>query len=248
MPLVAEVISFWGIRDPFSMLSHSAGALLAALGLVVLLRRAAARRLSWRACLVIAVYAGSLIIAFTASALFHYFPRDAQELVFFKKLDHAAIFILIAGTCTVLLNAACADRRRTLIAACWIVAISALILKMIIWPMSLWMSASVYLAVGWTAAASVLNAMRHVTLDDLRLLIGGMVVYSLAAVVFAAEAPVVWSGVIEGHELFHLMTLAAAAMHFQFVHQYCTVPTILQTSGPTLANNSVSLVADPQGN
>lgn len=247
MPLLGEVISYWGIRDPFSMLSHSLGAVLAAFGLVALLRRAAAYELSWRAFLTLWIYAGSLLVSFATSALFHYFPADAEALDFFKKLDHAAIFILIAGTCTVLLNAGRADRRTELIAACWVVAVAALVLKMVFWPMSLWTSASVYLTVGWTAAASVLNAMRHVDWGDLRLLVSGMAIYSVAAVVFAAELLVLWPGVIEGHELFHLMTLAGAATHFVFVLENCTNPSALRTAARPASNDAISLAADPQG-
>lgn len=247
MPAGTEVISFWGIREPFSTLSHSSGALLALLGLVVLLRRAIVHELSWRACLVFAVYAASLVIAFSASALFHYFPWSAEDLMSLKKLDHAAIFLFIAGTCTVLLNAGCSHRRRELIAACWLVSMAALILKMVYWPMSLWMSAMVYLTVGWTAAASVLHALRHVAWDDLRLLVYGMAVYTLAAVVFATEAPVVWPGVIEGHELFHLMTLAGAATHFRFIHRHCTVPASLRATEPRKIARQISLIADRPG-
>lgn len=247
MPAGTEVISFWGIREPFSMLSHFSGALLAVIGLVLLVHRALAHDLSWRACIVFAVYAVSLVIAFSASALFHYFPWSAEDLVPLKKLDHAAIFIFIAGTCTVLLHAGCSHRRRELIAGCWLISMAALALKMIYWPMSLWMSALVYLTVGWTAAASVLHALRHVAWDELRLLIFGMAVYTLAAVVFATEAPVVWPGVIEGHELFHLMTLAGAAAHFQFIHRHCTVPASLQPNATRQAAGRLNLAADPQG-
>lgn len=229
------------------MLSHLSGALLALLGLIVLLRRATARALPWRARLALGAYAGSLFFTFFASALFHYFPWSPAKLVFFKKLDHAAIFMVIAGTCTVLLNAGGAERRRTLIAACWIVSVAALFLKMLFWPMSLWMTAAVYLCVGWIGAVSVLRALRHVGWEDLRLLVHGMVIFSAAAVVFATEAPVLWPGVIEGHELFHLMVLGGAAAHFVFVHQYCTLPGGLRKRHAEEQRDCVGLVADPLG-
>lgn len=247
MPFTGEIISLWGIRNPFSMLSHTAGALLAVCGLVLLLRRAAVYRLVWRARLGFCVYAGSLIVSFTASALFHFFVWSPEELVFFKKVDHAAIFLLIASTCTVLLNAQRTARRTERMAACWVVAVAALVLKMIVWPMSLWTSASIYLVVGWTAAASVLTAMRDLDWDDLRLLIYGMVIFSLAAFIFATEQPVIWPGVVEGHELFHVMALAGAATHFVFVYEYCARPAALRRSARLSTNEAISLAADPQG-
>lgn len=246
MDPLAEIISIWGIRDPFSMLSHLSGALLAVVGLVVLLRRAAACELSWRARLVVSVYAGSLFFSFTSSALFHYFPWEADELVFFKRLDHAAIFILIAGTCTVLLNAGRSLGRRARIAACWVICVAAMILKMIYWPMSLRMTAAIYLAVGWAAAASVLSAMRDVAWDDLKLLVVGMITYTMAAVVFATGAPPLWPGVVEGHELFHLMTLGGAAAHFLFVLRYCAASRGSWSMAPRTATE-INLVSDRRG-
>lgn len=228
-----------------SMLSHLWGALLALIGLVVLLRRAEKRGLPHRSRIALATYAGSSVFTFAASALFHYFPAGTDALVLFKKLDHAAIFVLIGGTCTVLLEAGGREGRRRIIAACWIVCGGALVLKMVFWPMALWMTASVYLAVGWVAGVSVLRAMRHVPWRRLRWLVYGMLIHSAAAVVFATEAPVLWPGVVEGHEMFHVMVLAGVALHFYFVHEYCTLPEGLCAAKPE-RRRAVSLAADPR--
>lgn len=246
----ADVISIWGIREPLSAISHFSGALLALVGLFVLLRRATARGLSTGARTGLIAYGGSMICAFTASTLFHYFPGSPEELRFFKKLDHAAIFLVIAGTCTVLLNAGRTERRRLLIATSWTICLAALILKMLVWPMELWLSAAVYLTVGWISAVSVLSALRHVNWEKLRLLVYGLVVLTLAAVVFATETPVLWAGVLEGHELFHVMVLIGTGLHFFFVLRYCTAPEALRRPSKKAARSggAVSLVGDPQGN
>lgn len=228
----ADVISFLGIRNPFSMLSHLSGALLAVVGLFVLQHRAACNSVCLRNRLGLGAFGASLIFAFVASALFHYFPWRPEELTFFKKLDHAAIFLVVAGTCTVLLNAGRTPYRKELIAATWLIAVAALLVKMIVWPMALWMSAATYLTVGWIGATSVLAALRHVEWDQLRLLVYGMAVHTLGAVIFALEAPVLWPGVIEGHELFHVMVLIGTGLHFAFVLRYCTVPDTLREAAP----------------
>lgn len=230
------------------MLSHLSGAVLAVLGLFVLLRKATAHGLSRRGRASLIAYGVSLIVAFTASALFHYFPWNPNELVFFKKLDHAAIFLVIAGTCTVLLNAGRTRHRPELTAACWGVALAALVLKMLIWPMQLWLTAVIYVSVGWIGAVSVLVALRHVSWTELRLLVHGAVILTVGAVVFATEYPVLWTGVIEGHELFHLMVLVGSGLHFAFVLRFCTVPDALRESAPASASSKLSLAADPQGN
>lgn len=245
----AEIISIWGIREPFSMLTHLSGALLAFVGLFVLLRRATAHGLPRGARASLCTYGGAMILAFSASALFHYFPWSAEELIFFKKLDHAAIFLVIAGTSTVLLNAGPSSRRRELIAACWVITVAAMVLKMLVWPMPLWLSASVYLTVGWIGAISVLVALRHVSWAKLRLLVHGAAVLTIAAVVFATEAPVVWDGIVEGHELFHLLVLIGTSLHFAFILRYCTVPELLcaRADRGSRARSTINLAADPQG-
>lgn len=227
------------------MLSHSSGALAALLGLAVLMRRATLHDLRWQERLGLSVYAASLFVTFTASSLFHYFPWSPEELVFFKKLDHASIFVVIAATCTVLLNAGRSQHRGLLIGACWLVSMAALVLKMAVWPMALWMTAMVYLSVGWITAASVLTALRDVAWSDLRLLVYGMVVHSGAAAVFAAEAPVLWPGVIEGHELFHAMVLVGTVMHFLFVARYCATVRTVPAGVPD--SRAISLAAGPPG-
>lgn len=193
-----------------------------------------------------------MIAAFTASALFHYFPWSPEELVFFKKLDHAAIFLVIGGTCTVLLNAGRSSRSGVLIALCWMIVSAALALKMLVWPMPLWLSAAVYLTIGWIGAVSVLAALRHVSWSKLRLLVHGAAVLTIGAVVFATEYPVLWKGVIEGHELFHLIVLIGTTLHFLFILQYCTVPGgLCRAAGDgdeASSSFGVSLAADPQGN
>lgn len=222
--ITADIISIWGVREPLSTFSHMSGAFLAGLGVLVLRRRARARSLPRDGRIGLTAYGFSVIFAFTASALFHYFPWKPAELVFFKKLDHAAIFAVIAGTCTVLLNAGRSPHRRLFIIACWTLCAAAAALKMLVWPMSLWMSAAIYLTVGWAGAASVLSALRDASWTELRLLVYGMIVLTISAVVFATETPVIWEGVVEGHELFHILVLIGAALHFHFILRYCTVP------------------------
>lgn len=243
---VAEVVSMWGIREPVSALSHLAGALLAVVALFALRRRAAVNRVNRRTRVGLIVYAASLIFTFAASTLFHLFPGRPEDLVFFKKLDHAAIFVLIAGTCTALLNAGRERGRLLRMTACWAVSMSALIAKMVFWPMALWVSAIVYLSVGWTVAVSVLAALSDAEWDELKLLVYGMILHTAGAVVFAAETPVLWPGMVEGHELFHLIVLAGTALHFLFVWRHCAVPMPLHGRG-TAPVPTVSLAVDRQG-
>ncbi|NCO93211.1 MAG: hypothetical protein GW911_16325 [Armatimonadetes bacterium] len=83
------------VREPFSGLSHLAGALLSVAGLVVLLVLARGR--PWYV-VSFAVYGASLICLYTASALYHSLPVAPHHLDRLKRLDHMAIYLLIAGS------------------------------------------------------------------------------------------------------------------------------------------------------
>ena len=228
-PLVLDVLPWLGLRDPFSVLSHVLGAILSVAALAALLRQARrgglparARRSRW-------LYGLSLVLAFAASALFH---APAEESVLYKKLDHAAIFLLIVGTGTALYESVGTAWARRLVVALWVVSAAALVVKMTVWPMPLWLTASVYLGVALPALAGVPALGRREGAPPLGLLVGGAGVLIAGAAVFAAEWPVLWPGVIEGHEVFHVMVLLGVAMHFYYIYRHG--PTLYACNRPSV--------------
>lgn len=223
-PLLLKVIPQWGLREPFSMLSHLLGAFLSAVALMALVRRARQRGLSRRAEGALIIYGVSMVLVFAASALFHAPILSTEQLVPFKKLDHAAIFLMIAGTGTALYGSLRVRWAFWMIGALWVICLGALWLKMVVWPMPLWMTALTYVGVGWCGLGALIVVLRSVGLRQLRLLVAGAAVLTLGAVVFAAEWPVVWPGVIEGHEVFHVLVLVGAGIHYWFVYETCTLP------------------------
>ncbi|MFW5973259.1 MAG: hemolysin III family protein, partial [Bacteroidota bacterium] len=155
MPILLERLSVFGIRDPFSALSHAFGALLAIGATLTLVMRAAdagcsryaVRRMIW--------YGVSLVVVFSTSFVFHLPDRPPGDLELYKRLDHAAIFLAIGAATTVVYSLVREPWAETMIRLTWSVAGVALVIKMLVWPMPLWMSAVLYMAVGWIAFAGV---------------------------------------------------------------------------------------------
>lgn len=230
--LLLEVIPQWGLRDPFSVLSHLLGAVLGVVALVALVRRARRRGLPRRGEWPLVIYGVSMVLAFSASALFHGPVRPSQELVLFKKLDHAAIFLMIGGTGTALYGALNIRWAGAMIGALWAVCLGALGLKMIVWPMPLWLTALTYMVVGWGGLGGLFLIVRSLGWQRLRLLFYGAAVLTVGAFVFATEWPVVWPGVIEGHEVFHVLALLGAGIHFQFIYHLQPVQPLINTNRP----------------
>ena len=225
MPFILlEVIPRWGLRHPVSTMSHLLGAVLGVAALAALIWRAQRRGIKSRAVWALAVYGVSMALGFAASALFHTPILSSEELVLYKKLDHAAIFVMIAGTGTALYGALRTRWASPLIGMLWVICLGAITIKMTIWPMPLWLTALMYVTVGWCALIGLFVIVRVVGWRRILPLFWGAAVLTLGAAVFALRWPVLWPGVVEGHEVFHLLTLIGAGIHFAFIYETCTAP------------------------
>lgn len=206
-------------RDPFSMMSHLVGALLSLVGTWVLVRRA--RRNGMKGAGV-GVYGLMMALAFSASALFHFVESGSPRIEFYNKLDHSAIFLMIAGTGTAIYGALQVRWADHLTGALWGVALLGIALKLAFWSMPDWLTAVIYLTVGWLGSLGVLVIAQVVADRPVRLFLSGAGAFTVGAVVYAVEWPSIWAGVIGPHGVFHLLVLIGAACHFGFVYRHCT--------------------------
>jgi hemolysin III len=162
------------------------------------------------------VYGASLVALFLASAVYHrptWSPRARRIL---WRVDHSAIFVLIAGTFTpmcLLLG----EAGRTMLTAVWLGAAAGIGLS-IAWvtaPKPL--MAGLYLLLGWFVVPLVPALREAMGPGALALLLGGGLLYSAGAVIYALRRPDPYPAVFGFHEIFHLLVIAAAACHFAVV-------------------------------
>ncbi len=205
-------------RDPFSMMSHLVGALLSLVATFVLVRRA---RRNDMAGVGVGMYGLMMVTAFSASALFHFVDASSPRYELYNKLDHSAIFLMIAGTGTAIYGSLKARWTEHMTAALWAFSLLGLFLKLTFWSMPDWLTASIYLSLGWLGGVGVL-AISRVLDRSVRLFLYGAVAFSVGAVVFSVEQPSLWTGVIGAHDIFHLLVLLGAAFHFGFIYRHCT--------------------------
>ncbi len=225
MPLILlEVITRWGLRNPVSMMSHLLGAVLSVAALAALVWRARQRGMKSRGVWALAVYGVSMAVGFAVSALFHAPVLSSEELVLLKKFDHAAIFLMIAGTGTALYGALRTRWAGPMIGVLWMICLGTIAIKMMVWPMPLWLTALMYVTVGWCTLIGLFVIVRRVGWRRMRPLFWGAAVLTLGAAVFAIRWPVLWPDIVEGHELFHVLVLIGTGIHFGFIYETCTVP------------------------
>jgi hemolysin III len=163
------------------------------------------------ACL---VYSLTVLGLFGISALYHRRVWSERGYQIMRRMDHSMIFLFIAGTytpfCVLLLPRGQAILTMSLI---WGGALGGVALKTI-WPhLPRWVSAPLYLALGWGAVAIMPQVLQNGGVTALVLLCAGGVAYSVGAVFYALRRPNPWPTVFGHHEFFHACTLIAAICH-----------------------------------
>ena len=207
-----------GPREPVNGWFHFAGALLAAAGLVLLTLEVRGRG-SLRHLIGAAVFGGSAVLMFSASALYH-LRRTSPWGGLYQRLDHAMIYLFIAGTytpvCLVVLWPGAAGR--VLLAVVWTLAAVGVALDLRGRPLGRGPATALYLALGW-AVLPVAPALRGHPGLGAWLLVGG-VFYTVGALLYWRQRPRRRLGGLGFHELWHLCVLAASASHFWAIRTY----------------------------
>ncbi|MEX1025482.1 MAG: hemolysin III family protein [Planctomycetota bacterium] len=218
--LQTQVSSIPGFYEPFSAISHLAGAGAFAVAAVVLLRRARgdARRVA-----LFAVYSFTAVLLLSMSGVYHLLSEGSGREVL-ARLDKAAIFALIAGTHTPVQGLFFRGMARWAgLVGMWVVTATGITLVSVFHgdlPQGL--LTSLFLALGWIAGASGLIAWRRLG-KELRLLVAGGVVYSVGAVLLGLGWPNLVPGVVGYHELWHVAVLAALTLHWTFFYRHAQV-------------------------
>jgi len=193
--------------------SHEIAAGVALAGLVALVLLAPGPR----ARLAAAVYGGSLVALFSVSALYHRPTWTPRLRLWMRRLDHSAIFLLIAGTFTPLCLLLGDGRARAMLAVVWVGA-GLGILRALLWPRApRWVATALYLALGWAAVPLVPAMYRALGPGSLALLALGGLLYSAGAVIYATRRPDPFPRVFGYHEIFHALVIAAAGLQFAVV-------------------------------
>lgn len=195
--------------------SHELAAGLALAAWVVLAAGAAGDR----ARLAAVIYGASLFTLFAVSALYHRPSWSPRARLRMRRLDHAAIFVLIAGTYTPFCLLLGDGRGRALLALVWGGAAAGTALA-VAWPRApKALSAVVYVALGWVVLPVVPALRAALGGGAVLLLAAGGLVYSLGAVVYAARRPDPFPRVFGYHEVFHALVIVAAVLHLVVVAQ-----------------------------
>lgn len=203
---------FKKLREPVNSLTHWAGAILAFGGLITLLI------VSWGSpvkMISLLIYGVSLIFLFSASATYHMVRVRDKALEVFRKIDHAAIYLLIAGTYTPFcVNAFTGFWQWGMLTIIWSLALIGILVKVFYIRAPRWLNAAVYLLMGWLCLAAIGQILTTLPAWVIGWLVAGGVIYTLGAVVYITKIFNFVPGVFGFHEIWHIFVMLASAAHF----------------------------------
>ena len=200
------------LEERLNFISHGAGAALALIaGIFLIIKGAYLPAGQWFG---LWVYALSMVLLFSASALYH-MAVTADRRYFYKKLDHTAIYYLIAGTYTPFLSIALPTAKaHYLLIALWVIAIIGTLFKLVFIHSFQKISLFAYLAMGWLALLVIDDMQRFLSAQALTFLIAGGISYTVGALFYALKK------VRYAHAIWHLFVLIGAGLHFLAIYLY----------------------------
>jgi hemolysin III len=167
------------------------------------------------------IYAVAIAGLFGVSALYHrvnWTPAARRRM---RRLDHSMIFLMIAGTYTpITLLALDGTVSVVFISIIWGGAAAGLVLKLVWLDAPSWLVALIYVILGWAGTASLPWIAANLGVIALLGILAGGVLYSVGAVIYARERPDPIPAVFGYHEIFHVLVIGAAALHFAVIIFY----------------------------
>lgn len=212
MPTDQLIHIYAPLEERINALSHAFGAILAAIATVFMLVKGNYLH-GWQ-FFGLVVYGLSMILLFASSAIYH-FSVDEKKRQWYKKLDHTAIYYLIAGTYTPFLAIAIPTAKaHYLLIALWVIAAIGTLFKLIFIHRFEKISLIAYLVMGWLAVLVMDDMQRFLQSGALKLLIIGGLAYTIGALFYALKR------VRYTHAIWHVFVLIGAGSHFLAIYLY----------------------------
>jgi channel protein (hemolysin III family) len=217
--------------QPVSSLSHLAAAgvaLVATIPLVRLGRGQPGRTL------VLTIYAICVIGTLAISGVYHWFHPDGSARLFMQRVDHCAIWCLIAGTFTGIHGIMWKGFWRWgLLSFIWGYALVGVLLKILWFPAFVGnLGLVLYLGLGWVGVVSIYKLSRQIGWAAVLPMLGASLFYSAGAILDAFNWPVLLVPWVGAHEIFHFAVIVGVALHWLFIRKLLLAhaPTMLTAS------------------
>ncbi len=212
------------LKDPGSAITHFIAMLMATFAATPLLVKALSKGKDSAICCF--VFIVSMILLYGASTIYHAFDKGDRINKILKKLDHAMIFVLIAGSytpiCLLVIGGKVGVSLLTLV---WAVGIVGIVFKLCWVTCPKWLSSAMYIAMGWLCVLAFSPIVNSMTREAFLWLVVGGVIYTVGGVLYAIKTPRVRAfnerhKFFGTHEIFHLFVMAGSLCHFVLIYNY----------------------------
>lgn len=205
--------------ERINTISHLAASCFALLGAALLISQAGVEGDPWK-IVGVSIYGLSLVSLFVFSTLHHGLDASPRVNELFRTLDYDSVFFLIAGSMTPLVLVLFRTVYGwTVLGAIWAIAVLGIVLRSVHRKVPKYVTNTLYIALGWLTVA-LMGAGVSLPITAFALMAAGGLVYSGGFVVFVIEKPNIKPGVFGFHELWHLLVILAALLHYLLVYFY----------------------------
>ena len=204
------------LKDPGSSITHFIGMMMALFAATPLLIRASMHPDKIHS-ISLTVFIVSMILLYGASTAYHALDLSEKANQFLRKLDHAMIFILIAGTytpvCVIVLGGKVGYG---LLALVWGIALAGILIKAFWITCPKWFSSLLYIAMGWVCVLVFTQIINSLSAEAFGWLLAGGIIYTIGGVIYALKLPLFNSRHknFGSHEVFHLFVMGGSVCHF----------------------------------
>ncbi len=209
------------LREPINGFTHLAGAILSFIGLLALVIKTAISNPSFLSLTAVIIFGISMILLYASSATYHLVVSTDKVISFLRRLDHAMIFLLIAGSYTPFCLIAL--EKTTGLPMFFIIAIIAVIgicFKLIWFNCPRWLSTLIYVGMGWMSIFLIEPLKTALSPEGLNLLVVGGVFYTIGALIYAIKPKFLQLKHLGYHEIFHIFIMLGTYTHFLCVFKY----------------------------
>lgn len=211
------------IKEPFSAISHSVGALLAILAMVLLIQKSVDPIKPWH-IVSFSVFGSGLFLLYTASAIYHWLPLAPKYVSRLQKLDYVMIYILIAATYTPV----CLIPLRgvwgwSLFGVIWGLSIFGIVLTIFWKNLPNWFTITFYIFMGWLSIIAILPMIESLQTGALVWILIGGVFYTTGAIIHGINKPILIPNIFSAHDIFHIFVLLGSFAHFICMYKYLTI-------------------------
>lgn len=161
------------------------------------------------------IYGISLALMFSSSATYHLAQASPGVVAVLRKIDHAAIYLQIAGTYTpICFHFLSGPWRSGMLITIWSLAVIGIVVKIFIIHAPRWVTAGIYLVMGWLSIFAIREMIRTMPAAALFWLFLGGIFYTVGAVIYILKKPDWFPGVFGFHEVWHIFVILGAWSHF----------------------------------